>query len=276
MLANCNVVTPLTYTNHGVDYPAEIYPYRSALWQKYLVESLGDSSIVRYMWEDYGLQFANGESFSLLPIYENSINIATDNQYTMTEAFNDYALWRYFTGDRSNQNISFEESSGYCTASTFDIGETYSLLSNRGGAYYIEVPEEGSDLIIESQFPDDFNCMHVSINSDNEFDISYIDLTNNESYIAIDSVSDGTQAIILNTKYNSPISDSVNFIINFNQNNLIGDLNDDGLVNVLDIILTVDIVLQNEFDITADLNDDGSINIFDVVLLINIILDLNI
>ena len=276
MLANCNVVTPLTYTNHGVDYPAEIYPYRSALWQKYLVESLGDSSIVRYMWEDYGLQFANGESFSLLPIYENSINIATDNQYTMTEAFNDYALWRYFTGDRSNQNISFEESSGYCTASTFDIGETYSLLSNRGGAYYIEVPEEGSDLIIESQFPDDFNCMHVSINSDNEFDISYIDLTNNESYITIDSVSDGTQAIILNTKYNSPISDSVNFIINFNQNNLIGDLNDDGLVNVLDIILTVDIVLQNEFDITADLNDDGSINIFDVVLLINIILDLNI
>ena len=54
MLANCNVVTPLTFTHYGVDYPAEIYPYRSALWQKFLVSSIGDSSIVRYMWEDYG------------------------------------------------------------------------------------------------------------------------------------------------------------------------------------------------------------------------------
>ena len=43
-------------------YPAELYPYRSALWQKYLVESLGDSSIVRYMWEDYGLRFSSGEA----------------------------------------------------------------------------------------------------------------------------------------------------------------------------------------------------------------------
>ena len=274
MLANCDVVTPLTYPNHGVDYPAEIYPYRSALWQKYLVESIGDSSIVRYMWEDYGLQFANGESFSLLPIYENSINIATNNQHTMTEAFNDYALWRYFTGDRANQNISFEESSGYCTASTFDIGESYSLLSNRGGAYYIEIPQEGADLIIESESLDNLNCMHIFINSNDEFDISYIELADNQSYITIDSVLNGSQALILNTKYNSVISDSINFTINLNQNNLIGDLNNDGLVNVLDIILTVDIVLQNEFHIEADFNNDGSINIFDVVLLINIILDL--
>ena len=107
MLANCDVVTPLTYTNYGIDYPAEIYPYRGALWQKYLVESLGDSSIVRYMWEDYGLQFASGEAVSLLPIYENSINMATDYQRTMTETFNEYALWRYFTGERSIPNSFF-------------------------------------------------------------------------------------------------------------------------------------------------------------------------
>mgnify|MGYP000058697573 CR=1 FL=1 len=49
MLANCNVVTPLTYTNHGVDYPAEIYPYRSALWQKYLVKSNRPKSYSLYI-----------------------------------------------------------------------------------------------------------------------------------------------------------------------------------------------------------------------------------
>ena len=34
MLSNCNVVTPLTFPEHSIGYPYEIYPYRSALWQK--------------------------------------------------------------------------------------------------------------------------------------------------------------------------------------------------------------------------------------------------
>tara|TARA_B100000530_G_scaffold210058_1_gene134458 strand:- start:1286 stop:2773 length:1488 start_codon:yes stop_codon:yes gene_type:complete len=271
MLANCNVVTPLTYPNHGVDYPAEIYPYRSALWQKYLVESLSDSSIVRYMWEDYGLQFANGEPVSLLPIYENSINIATNNQYTMTEAFDEYALWRYLTGSRSITNNSFEQASGYCTASTFDIGETYPLLSNTGGAYYINIPQEGADLVMSSQFADDLNCMHIFTDSDNDLDISHIDINDGQSYISIDPISSGTQALIVNTKYNNYTSDSINFTINFNQN-VLGDLNSDGLVNVVDVIIVVNLALESQFDYLADINEDGIVNIFDIVQMINMIL----
>ena len=71
MLSNCNVVTPLTYPHYNIDYPAEIYPYRSALWQKFLVESIGDSSIIRYIWEDYGLNYSTGEQVSLFPIYSD-------------------------------------------------------------------------------------------------------------------------------------------------------------------------------------------------------------
>ena len=272
MLANCNVVTPLTYTNHGVDYPAEIYPYRSALWQKYLVESLGDSSIVRYMWEDYGLQFASGEPVSLLPIYESSINVVTDNQHTMTEAFNDYALWRYFTGDRGEQNIFFEESAGYCTSSTFDIGGSYSLFSNRGGTYFINLPEEETSLLISSDYMDKFNCKHLIVNSNNEFDLLEINLENNNSYINIAPIVSGNQVLIFNTNYDGIESNQIDFTINFNQESPMGDLNYDGLINVLDVILVVDMVLENEFNSFADLNEDGFINIFDVVQLINIIL----
>ena len=269
MLANCNVVTPLTYTNHGVDYPAEIYPYRSALWQKYLVKSTGDSSIVRYMWEDYGNQFANGETVSLLPIYENSINIATNNQYTMTEAFNEYSLWRYFTGERG-QNIFFDEATGYCTSSTFDVDETYSLWSNRGGAYFINLPQEGINLTIHSEHADDLNCSHLVIDSNNDFSLSNINLDNNN--ISFNSLSSGSQALIFNTNYNNIESNQISFSIEVNNIDLIGDLNYDGQINIVDAIIMVNIILNEQFDILADLNEDEVIDVIDIILLVNMIL----
>ena len=60
-----------------------------------------------------------------------------------------------------------------------------------------------------------------------------------------------------------------------NNSNLIGDVNQDGIVNVLDIILTVNIVLGNsEFSSNADINQDNLINVLDVVSLVNIILSI--
>tara|TARA_Y100000590_G_scaffold401352_1_gene486144 strand:+ start:272 stop:760 length:489 start_codon:yes stop_codon:yes gene_type:complete len=58
-----------------------------------------------------------------------------------------------------------------------------------------------------------------------------------------------------------------------NNSILLGDINQDGIINVLDIILTVNIVLgvTDPAD-SADLNQDGSINILDIVSLVNIIL----
>ena len=273
MLANCNVVTPLTYTNHGIDYPAEIYPYRSALWQKYLVESLGDSSIVRYMWEDYGLQFASGETVSLFPIYENSINIVTNNQFTITKAFDEYALWRYFTGLRGIQNNFFEESSGYCTSSTFNIGNTYSLWSNTGGAYFITLPEEETNLIISSDNIDNINCKHLTVSSDNEFILNDLNLNDNDNYINIESYLDGTQALIFNTNYNNTDSNQINFTVDYNDIDLLGDLNYDNQINIIDIVFLVNMILDDEFNILADLNEDSMIDILDVILLVNIILN---
>ena len=53
---------------------------------------------------------------------------------------------------------------------------------------------------------------------------------------------------------------------------LIGDLNDDDILNVLDIVLMVSMVLDSSYDESADMNGDGIINILDVVILINTIL----
>ena len=57
-----------------------------------------------------------------------------------------------------------------------------------------------------------------------------------------------------------------------------GDVNDDGSINVLDVVVMVNVILLLE-DATeyivwaADLNFDGSINVMDVVLLVNQILE---
>ena len=55
-----------------------------------------------------------------------------------------------------------------------------------------------------------------------------------------------------------------------------GDLNQDGLINVQDIILNINIILgapPSAYELcSGDLNEDGVIDILDIVLLINLIL----
>jgi len=53
----------------------------------------------------------------------------------------------------------------------------------------------------------------------------------------------------------------------------VGDINDDGILNVLDIVLMVNMVLDDGYDEIADMNGDGVINVLDIVTLINTILN---
>ncbi len=54
---------------------------------------------------------------------------------------------------------------------------------------------------------------------------------------------------------------------------MVGDLNGDGALNVLDIIIMVNVILEVEpFNPAADLNGDGIVNILDIVQLVNLIL----
>ena len=51
-----------------------------------------------------------------------------------------------------------------------------------------------------------------------------------------------------------------------------GDLNNDLIINILDVIIAIDAILNNDFIINADMNNDGSNNIQDIILIINLIL----
>ena len=53
---------------------------------------------------------------------------------------------------------------------------------------------------------------------------------------------------------------------------VLGDSNGDGVLNILDVVLLVNIILAAGEADCADVNSDGTLNILDVVLLVNIIL----
>jgi hypothetical protein len=60
----------------------------------------------------------------------------------------------------------------------------------------------------------------------------------------------------------------------FEGSSIAGDLNGDGLFNVLDIVMLVDIVLGNADPVSSgDLNGDGLLNVLDIVMLVDIILN---
>ena len=91
------------------------------------------------------------------------------------------------------------------------------------------------------------------------------------------SYSDNIGVVLLSnsTNYNGVI-EIENAIFEFaEQSNfiVIGDVNEDSLVNIQDIILVIEFILNNTYNNLADLNEDSIIDILDIVILVDIILN---
>ena len=279
MLSNCNVTSPLTFPEYGIDYPADLYQYRSALWQKYLVEAYNDSTIIRKLWENYGIEYANGEPVSLFPIYNNALNEATNGNVILSEAFDEYALWRYFTGERNNPNLNyFNQGASYCASNISILQDSlYTFYTNTGGVYYFELDEEINNLRITSLNFNDIISTLLLVNSNNNISTIDLPILNENSTFYFDEYSDYNKILIVGSNYIEPISELINFEISLNNMNFLGDINSDGIINVNDVVLIINYILQyDNFDdetlLNADINADSQINIMDVVLLVNIIL----
>ena len=80
--------------------------------------------------------------------------------------------------------------------------------------------------------------------------------------------------------YNSnPNTSIINDLIVFNNSITSGDMNSDGLLNILDIVVMINLVLEDITDYSGilnqigDLDNNNAVDILDIVLLVNIILD---
>ena len=98
----------------------------------------------------------------------------------------------------------------------------------------------------------------------NEFHKKLIILGHDGEYlgmITVNSVSLGVKNYILDI-----------LAENYQEDSLLGDLNNDEILNILDVIQLINLILDVEDNSAADMNDDDIVNILDVIQLINIIL----
>ena len=54
---------------------------------------------------------------------------------------------------------------------------------------------------------------------------------------------------------------------------ILGDVNGDGMISVLDIVQIINMVLDSQYDVNGDLNGDGMLDVLDIILIVNIILE---
>ena len=52
-----------------------------------------------------------------------------------------------------------------------------------------------------------------------------------------------------------------------------GDINEDSLVNIQDVILVINLILNGDFIHLADMNSDDNVDVLDVIQLVNLILN---
>jgi len=55
---------------------------------------------------------------------------------------------------------------------------------------------------------------------------------------------------------------------------ILGDINNDSLLDVLDIVSMINLILDGEYDECGDVNSDGDLNVLDVITFVNIILSI--
>lgn len=144
---------------------------------------------------------------------------------------------------------------------SYDFGENWELLTNGISSTSFRGFASNDDLIIAGStgagvFYSLDNGDNWQVINDGLSDLNVFDLDINSNYVIAATHNQG--------------------VFRFELSNIIssiqGDVNDDGIVNVLDILMAVNLILTDEYDNNADINSDSFINVLDVISIVNIIL----
>jgi len=181
---------------------------------------------------------SNGEysaKSGVLPDADSGGNLTTDLSLTMTIAEDGYISF--------NKKVSCEEVGSY-------TGTYYDYL-----AFYIDGVEQ-------AKWAGEIDW------SQNSFSVSSGDHTFMWRYNKDQGVTAGQDAVwVDNIVFPPTFSDS--------SSSMQGDVNQDGEVSILDVIVVINMVLgMSEMDMLADINSDGTVDVLDIITLVNIILDI--
>ena len=72
---------------------------------------------------------------------------------------------------------------------------------------------------------------------------------------------------------NTKINRAKKYPINYFENGILGDINNDNFLDILDVIILIEIIINNnDYILQADMNSDQLNDIIDIIILINQIL----
>ena len=195
--------------------------------------------------------------------------ISSNNVYNIEDMYSEYAIWRFFTGDRAIQNQYFDQASLYCTSSLIQMPiYNLQLQSELGGNRYIDIPNYDLNINLETENDISVPAILIELSDGNNI-FSEFELFNGSNNLDIDNASSSNHVLLITSGYSGNELSFDNMIISLN---IFGDANNDSNIDVLDIVSLVDLVLFNEFYIYMDLNEDEVLNVIDIVQLISLIL----
>jgi len=61
------------------------------------------------------------------------------------------------------------------------------------------------------------------------------------------------------------------YSLDYLEDDILGDVNLDGTLNILDIVIMINMILDGEYANIADVNEDGALDILDIVVMVNIL-----
>ena len=230
------------------------------------------SSLANYLQDEYGFDSQN--------TFSTGFSNGGDMSYMLACQTNDV-----FRAIAPVAGCMMEEIYSTCDSSPVPVLEIHGtndnvtlwygdMQNNDGwGAYYST--EEGIDAWVENNGC--LNYEHVFLPNTNTSDGShvvnhrYFDCSDDAEVWLYEVVGGGHDWPGSSGNMDIEASEEIwNFFSQFTS--ILGDINGDEIINILDVILLVGVILDGEYIQSGDLNSDGSVDVLDIVSIVNIIL----
>lgn len=176
--------------------------------------------------------------------------------------------FQFVLHDNGDIDINYGDMSGYTTSATIGMQNGTGLdgLQVTYNNAYVQ-----SQLSLKYRMSDDANWLSLSGNLSGDLvygESTDIDIIAQASDLTVGEYS-GEITIASNSQ--SVVTIPVSLLVL--DNGLLGDVNGDGILNVLDVVTLVNIILNNDdYILAGDMNQDGALDVLDIVTLVNIIL----
>ena len=248
----------------------------SSLW----VANIADASHPEdYWYRIFQISPEDGEiltSFSTSPYFYHGLTydgyyLWGEHNYTSIEKLDNFGeSLQEFSAIPLAVGLAFDQSNNILFQSTTQPGGIYKFYANTGeivGELYPDEPYENGwgDLAFDGIY-----LWHINVASDM---IYKIDQYTGEILDQFSAPSNQCEGLTFDGSY-LWVSDTnldILYQIDIEFSFILGDINGDEILDILDIVLMINMILNAEYSLLADVNEDDFLNILDIIIMINIL-----